>query len=116
QFGVGPPTQVPPAQVSAVVQALPSLHGALLSTKWQPLAGLQPSSVQPLLSSQTTGSVTQAWPTQRSAVVQRSVSLHSVSTLQQLAIPECVHPVGAVQESAVQVLPSSQLGGAPPWQ
>ena len=30
QLGAGPPTQVPPAHVSAVVQAFPSLHEAVL--------------------------------------------------------------------------------------
>jgi len=30
QLGAAPPTQVPPAQVSLVVQALPSVHGAVL--------------------------------------------------------------------------------------
>ena len=30
QLGAGPPAQAPALQASAVVQALPSLHGALL--------------------------------------------------------------------------------------
>jgi hypothetical protein len=30
QFGAAPPTQIPPAQVSTAVQALPSLHDAAL--------------------------------------------------------------------------------------
>jgi hypothetical protein len=30
QSGAGPPTQLPPAQASSVVQALPSLQGAVL--------------------------------------------------------------------------------------
>jgi hypothetical protein len=30
QFGAAPPTQIPPAQVSTAVQALPSLHDTVL--------------------------------------------------------------------------------------
>ena len=60
QFGGGPPTQEPPLQVSLVVHALPSLHGALLLAWTHPMDGLQLSSVQTLLSSQFTGSLTQA--------------------------------------------------------
>jgi hypothetical protein len=60
QLGGGPPTQAPPLQASAVVQALPSSHELLLGTNVQPLAGLQLSSVQGLLSLQTTGSLKHA--------------------------------------------------------
>jgi hypothetical protein len=59
QLGGAPPTQLPPLQVSGVVQALPSLHGLLLFVKTQPEFGLQLSVVQTLLSLQTTGSLTQ---------------------------------------------------------
>jgi hypothetical protein len=52
QFGAAPPTQLPPAQVSFVVQALPSSHEAVLFVCTHPEAGLQLSSVQPLVSSQ----------------------------------------------------------------
>jgi hypothetical protein len=55
QSSAGPPTQVPPAQWSPVVQALPSLHVSLLATCVHPVAGLQLSSVQPLLSLQLMG-------------------------------------------------------------
>src|SRR6185369_5375031 len=44
----GPPLQVPPPQVSVVVQALPSSHGDVLLSYTHPLDGLQLSSVQPL--------------------------------------------------------------------
>ena len=60
QLGAGPPTQMPPLHASAVVQALPSLHIALLSTFAHPEVGLQLSSVQPLLSLQLTGLLAQA--------------------------------------------------------
>ena len=58
QSGAPPPWHAPPAQVSSVEHALPSLHGSLLFTCVQPVAGLHPSSVQPLESSQLTSSLT----------------------------------------------------------
>jgi uncharacterized membrane protein len=48
----------PPEQTSPVVQASPSLHAAVLAVITQPVAGLQLSSVQTLVSSQ--GSVVPA--------------------------------------------------------
>jgi hypothetical protein len=111
QFGAGPPTHVPPVQVSAVVQALLSSHGALLLACVQPLAGLQLSSVQTLLSSQSSaGPLPQAPPLQVSVVVQASPSLHGAVLL------ACTHPVMVLQLSSVQTFPSSQLGGGPPTQ
>jgi glyoxylate utilization-related uncharacterized protein len=50
-----PPTQTPAEQVSLVVQALPSLHGAVLLVKTHPVAGLQASSVHTLKSSHSSG-------------------------------------------------------------
>ena len=51
----GPPgLQRPPPQVSPVVQAFPSLHGAVLFVWTQPVAGSQLSSVHGLLSLQST--------------------------------------------------------------
>src|SRR5438067_10640580 len=71
QFVAGPPTHVPPLQVSPVVQAFPSLQGLVLLVCVQPVAGLQPSVVQTLPSSQL-GAVppTQVPPLQASLVVQ----------------------------------------------
>src|SRR5207244_5270938 len=43
QLGAGPPAQLPLAQVSPVVQALPSVHGAMFGVWTQPVAGLQES-------------------------------------------------------------------------
>src|SRR5262245_12271098 len=116
QLGGGPPTHSPPLQVSFVVHSLPSLHGSLLFTKVQPVAGLQPSSVQPLLSLQPTGSLTHLWSTHRSFVVHWSVSPHWLSKLQQSSIPSCVQPpcTAGSQASVVHALPSSQLGAEPP--
>jgi hypothetical protein len=55
QSGGAPPTQLPPEQASLVVHALPSSHESLLFTCVQPVAGLQPSSVQALPSLQLIG-------------------------------------------------------------
>jgi hypothetical protein len=83
-----------------------------------PVAGLQPSSVQPLVSSQSTGSLTQAWVvrSQRSFVVHWDVSAHCESKLQQPPIPTCLQPSGATHESAVHASLSLQLGAPPPTQ
>jgi hypothetical protein len=48
QPSAGPPTQLPPLQVSFVVQALPSLQGSVFAACVQPVAGLQPSVVHTL--------------------------------------------------------------------
>src|SRR2546429_677009 len=52
QLSAGPPTQPPLLQVSLVVQAFPSLQGAVLALWTQPVLGLQVSSVRTLPSSQ----------------------------------------------------------------
>src|SRR5207237_2877912 len=102
QVGAGPPTQAPPAQVSAVVQALPSLqdrvfgvpahtpaaqvspevqglrssHGRVLGVFTQPVAGSHVSVVHTLPSVQMGGGPpTQTPPAQVSAVVQALPSL-----------------------------------------
>src|SRR2546428_10823874 len=78
QLGAGPPTHTPPAQVSAVVQALPSVQGAVFDVFTQPVAGLQASSVQTLPSLQLSAAPpTQTPPAQVSAVVQAFPSLHA---------------------------------------
>src|SRR5438093_1429475 len=56
QLGGGPPTQTPPAQVSAVVQALPSLQGSVFGAP--PTQAAAPSQVLPLMH----GLLAQAWP------------------------------------------------------
>jgi len=69
-----PATQVPPEQASPTVHALPSLQPAVLSTCWQPVAGLQESSVHGLPSSQFTGVLPHA-PLWHASAVQASPSL-----------------------------------------
>ena len=76
QLGAGPPTQMPPAHVSAVVQALPSLQDAVLFVLTQPVDGLHESFVQTLPSLQLgAGPPTQVPPAHVSAVVQALPSL-----------------------------------------
>jgi hypothetical protein len=104
QIGGGPPRQVPPLQVSDVVHAFPSLHGAVLFVCAQPVAGLQESSVHELPSSQfRAGPPTQVPPPHVSAVVQAFPSLHAA------VLFACVQPVPGMHESSVHGLPSSQL-------
>src|SRR5207249_1046767 len=109
QLGAGPPTQEPPAQVSLVVQALPSLQGEVLWVWTQPVGGRQQSSVQALPSSQLgAGPPTQWNRAQVSLVVQALPSLHGAVLL------VWTQPVAGLQLSSVQTLPSSQLGAGPP--
>src|SRR5437867_1879335 len=109
QLGAGPPTHVPPLHVSFVVQALPSLHGAVLFVWTQPVAGLQESSVQGVGSREVEGGrPAHAPPLQVSFVVQALPSLHGA------VLFVWTQPVAGVQESSVQGLPSLQFGGGPP--
>jgi hypothetical protein len=111
QFGAGPPAHAPPLQVSNVVQALPSSQAAALLVLTQPVAGSHESSVQVLPSSQFGGTPpTQTPPPQVSPVVQASPSLQATVLL------VLTHPVAGSHESVVQILASSQPGGAPPTQ
>ena len=111
QLGAAPPTQVPPAQVSAVVQALPSSHEAALLACTQPLAVSQLSLVQTLPSLQLGAAPpTQVPPAQASAVV------HALPSSHETALLACMQPLAVLQLSLVQMLPSLQLGAAPPTQ
>src|SRR5947207_1174631 len=102
QVGAAPPTQAPSWQVSLAVQVLPSSQGAALFVWVQPLAGLQPSSVQALPSLQSgAGPPTQAPARQVSPVVQALPSSQG-ATLGTFA------QTPAVQLSSVHGLPSSQ--------
>jgi hypothetical protein len=75
QSSGGPPAQLPPEQASPVVHAFPSLQGAVLLVFTHPVVGLQESSVQRLLSSQSRGDEpTHSPPEQVSTVVQTSPS------------------------------------------
>jgi hypothetical protein len=103
-----PALQVPPPQVSPVVQAFPSSQAIVLFVKTQPVTGSQLSVVQTLASSQTTAAPALQVPLpQLSPVVQALPSSHAsvlfVNT----------HPVAGLQLSVVQTLPSSQITPAP---
>jgi hypothetical protein len=125
-----PDTQTPPEQVSPVVQALLSEHGAVLSVKTQPVAGLHESVVQTLLSLQTIGVLTQA-PVEglHESAVQALLSLQflgapvqippehtspevqALPSLQGAVLLVCTQPLAGSHESFVQALLSSQLIG-----
>jgi hypothetical protein len=89
------PVHTPFAQMSVCVHALPSLQGAVLLVFTHPVAGLQLSSVQTLLSSQFgAGPPTQDPPEQVSLVVHAFPSLHVVPS----AFGVCEHaPVVGLQ-------------------
>jgi len=113
QLGGDPPTQLPfPSQVSWVVQALPSSHGAVLFVRTQPLAGLQESVVQTFPSLQLGGGP----PRQCPAPSQVSPVVHALPSLQGAVLFVCTQPLAGLQESVVQTFPSLQLGGGPPRQ
>ena len=108
------PAQLPALHLSPVVQRSPSLQGEPFGEWTHPEDGLQASSVQTLPSSQLRGVLWQVCePVQCSFSVQRSVSTQSASRLQQPPMGECWQPVAGAQESPVQGLWSSQLGGVP---
>src|SRR6266849_184134 len=111
QLGAGPPMQVPPLQVSLVVQALPSLQGLVLWVCTQPVTGLQLSSVQTLLSLQLA-----AGPPTHAPAAQVSLVVQAFPSLQGPVLLVCTQPVAGTQLSSVQTLPSSQLGAGPPTQ
>src|SRR5262249_28798233 len=111
QLSFGPPTQLPPEQVSLVVQALPSSHGAVLFACVQPLAALQESVVHTLLSLQSGGGPpAQLPPAQWSPVV------HALPSSQGAVLLVWTQPVGGVQQRVVHTLLSLELGGGPPTQ
>jgi len=91
QLGAAPPTQVPPEQVSAVVQELPSSQLAVLFVFTQPVRLLQESVVQTLPSLQLgAGPPTQMPAEQVSAVVQALPSLHEPE-VRATQLPEPLH-------------------------
>src|SRR5437773_2050807 len=133
QSGACPPTHSPLAHVSLVVQALPSSHGAWLSTCWHPACGSHESSVQGLPSSHVAGTCVHPVLASHPSSVQGSPSAQSsgappehdpsthVSFVVQTVwsshgpwLAACVHPVFGSHPSSVHTLPSSQSAGVPP--
>jgi hypothetical protein len=103
-----PGWQLPPAHVSPVVQALPSLHEAVLLVKTQPVAGLQVSVVQTLLSLQTIAAPLHEPPLHVSPEVQ------AFPSLQEFVLLVKTQPVAGLHESVVQTLLSLQTIDVPP--
>jgi hypothetical protein len=111
QVSDGPGTQVPAAQRSVVVQALPSSHGAVLFVGSQPVAALHVSSVHGFESPQSSGGPpTQSPPLHRSAVVHASLSEHG------FVLGVRTQPLAGAQLSVVQGFVSAQSSGGPPVQ
>ena len=111
QLGAAPPTQAPLEQVSPAVHASPSLHGAVLFTWAQPVAGSQLSSVHTLPSSQSG-----AGPPTQIPLAQVSLAVQASPSLQGAVLLTCAQPLAGSQLSSVQTLPSSQLGAGPTTQ
>ena len=111
QFWDAPGTQLPPDQVSLTVHTLPSLHGEVLFTCWQPATASHASVVQGLPSSQfSAGPETHAPDEQTSPTVHTLLSVHGMVLLVN------VQPLAARQLSEVQTLLSLQVITAPDWQ
>src|SRR5438034_449230 len=92
QLSAGPPAQLPWLQVSLVVQALPSVQGAVLFVCTQPVDGLQVSSVQTLPSSQLGGAPPTQWPP-----LQTSLVVQVLASLQGRVLCACTKPVVGLQ-------------------
>ena len=108
-WAVGVPgRQVPMAQKSPVVHALPSSQAFALFMKTQPVAGLQPSVVQALLSLHTRDAPGwQVPPEQLSPTVQASPSEQAFALFVE------THPVADSHVSVVQGLLSLQTAAGP---
>jgi hypothetical protein len=103
-----PAWHVPPEQLSPVVHAFPSLHGAVLLVWTHPVAGLHVSSVHGLLSLQSTGE-----PPWQMPPPHVPPTTHRSPASQGLALSAWTHPVAELQESSVHGLLSSQEIGVP---
>ena len=104
-----PGTQDPDEHVSPVVHAFPSLHAAVLLACWQPVAGLQLSSVHRLLSLHDT-----AAPPTQAPDEQVSPLVHAFPSSQAAVLFTYAHPVAGLQLSLVQTLLSLQVTAATP--
>jgi hypothetical protein len=112
QLRLVPGMHTPAWHASMPLQMFPSLHEApFVTLVWkQPVAGLQRSVVQKLLSSHRIGVPAEHTPALHvSLPLQRLPSLHDVP----FASTVCTQPVAGTQVSAVHGLLSLQFGGAP---
>jgi hypothetical protein len=117
------PVHTPAWQVSVWVQALPSSQAVPsafpvqpvappheASGVWtQPVAELHESIVQTLPSLQLAGG-----PPTQAPLLQVSLAVQALPSLQEAALLTFRQPSAWSQESVVQTLPSSQVGGGPP--
>ncbi len=99
-----PDLHLPPAQLSPVVQTLPSSQGTLLLATTQPLLASQLSFVQGFTSSHTLTVPGLHWPP-----LHTSPSVQTLPSLQATVLAECTQPANLSHESSVHGLPSSQL-------
>ncbi len=106
-----PPLHAPPEQTSPVVHALPSSHTPGVGALTQPDAGLQPSSVHTLPSSQLL-----APPLEHAPWLQLSPVVHALPSSHTAELGAWAHPVAALQLSSVHGFPSLHAGAAPPTQ
>jgi hypothetical protein len=104
-----PPTHDPPEQTSFVVQALPSVHGAVLFAWMQPTAGEQESSVHGLASAHAGGG-----PPTQAPFAHASFVVQALPSVQEAVLFVCTQPVPGAHESFVHGLPSLHAGGGPP--
>jgi hypothetical protein len=113
QFGAAPPTQVPPAQVSPVVQAFPSSQAMPLLACAQPVAGTQESVVQELPSSQFGA----APPTQVPVALQASAVVQALPSVHPLPAGSCAVQFfpASLQLSEQFPSPSGPGQGLPVW-
>ena len=72
---------MPALHTSGAVHALPSLHGAVLFVNTQPLAGLQLSFVQPLLSLHVSGAPPTHDPAAQVSFVEHALPSSQASVL-----------------------------------
>ncbi len=103
-----PAAQAPPVHTSPTVQALPSSHGALFGTNWQPNLGSQLSVVQGFPSLQATGV-----PPPQLPVAQVSATVQGLPSSQAAVLAVCAQFPVISQVSTVHGLPSSQSTAAP---
>jgi hypothetical protein len=102
------PWQLPPEQVSSVVQASPSSHESVLSVFTQPVAGSQESEVQALLSSQLIASLMHSpVPILHESSVQASLSSQSAGLVHGSVMPITEH-VATTSIITASAIPASR--------
>src|SRR5437868_5624770 len=105
---------MPALHTSGAVHALPSLHGAVLFVKTQPLAGSQVSLVQTLPSLQASGGPPTHAPPEHVSALHTSGAVHALPSLQGLELVVKTPPLAGGRVSFVQTLPPLQVSGGPP--